>query len=170
MIGQCVRVLLPAAWLTLAVGCQSTQSVHPSLNQEIDRDLLGRFFDPMTQSAAAHDMSVADIHFVPHTAVLNGLGILRLDQLRPMLDRFGGTVRYETYSTDSDQMDARLASVTTYLTDSGVDMANVEVTNMISGGRGMTTAAAIKAQESFEKAEYGKGGIDGGGGGGGGGR
>ena len=159
MIGQSVRILLPAACLTLAVGCESMQTVHPTLNQEIDRDLLGRFFDPMAQSAAAHDMSVADIHFAPRTSVLNGLGVRRLEQLRPTLVRYGGTVRYETRSTDSDRIDARLASITAYLSESGVDMANVEVTDMISGGRGMSAKEAIAARDNFVKAGYGKGGT-----------
>ncbi|MFQ6049083.1 MAG: hypothetical protein ACE5K7_06945, partial [Phycisphaerae bacterium] len=57
-------------------------------------------FLQMTDNAALADMSVADIHFVAHTAELNGLGQRRLDRYVALLKRYGGRLRYDTALQD----------------------------------------------------------------------
>jgi len=121
------------------------------LRQPQDPTSMHRYYNPMIQNAAAYDMSVADIHFVPHTPRLNDLGVRRLDLLSGTLEEYGGTVRYETDSIDKDHIEARLAEVRIYLTDIGVDLSRVEVASMMSGGRGMSAEEAIRATARFRQ-------------------
>jgi len=123
----------------------------PILRQPQDAAAMHRYYDPMVANAAAYDISVADIHFVPHTSRLNDLGVRRLDLLSGTLQEYGGVVRYETDSTDKESIDARLVEIQTYLTDIGLDMTNVKVAAMMSGGRGMSATEAIKASERFRQ-------------------
>jgi hypothetical protein len=101
----------------------------------------------MADNALLHDMSVADLHFVPHTHELSGTGIARLDRMAVLLDTYGGTVRYETFSTDARFVQARLDHVREYIATTGCDMGRVEVKAMLSGGRGMSAEKAIAAEE-----------------------
>ena len=97
----------------------------------------------MADNAMLHDMSVADIHFVPHTAELSGTGAARLNRMATLLDTYGGTVRYETFNTDEALVKQRLDHVHEYLALTGCDMGRVQVKTMISGGRGMTASKAM---------------------------
>ena len=97
----------------------------------------------MADNAMLHDMSVADIHFVPHTAELSGTGAARLNRMATLLDTYGGVVRYETLDTDAAFVKQRLDHVHEYLALTGCDMGRVQVKAMISGGRGMAASKAI---------------------------
>src|SRR5262245_19635546 len=70
---------------------------------------LQPFFANMVDNATLSDMSLSDPHFIPHTGELNGTGTTRLDRMSTLLGTYGGTVRYETESTDSSLIDQRLA-------------------------------------------------------------
>jgi len=100
-------------------------------------------FTNMADNAMLHDMSVADIHFVAHTAELSGTGAARLNRMATLLDTYGGTVRYETFTTDEAFVKQRLDHVHEYLALTGCDMGRVQVKAMISGGRGMAASKAI---------------------------
>lgn len=141
-------LLLSVSALSISqIGCEDLRARQdPLTGQVIDAEVHRRYFRPMAMNATMHDMSVADIHFVPHTSELNGLGVARLADLASILDRFGGTVRYETFEEDRDRNNARLASVERHLTESGIDMTNVKVASQISGGRGMLATDAIAAK------------------------
>jgi len=97
----------------------------------------------MSDNALLHDMSVADFHFVPHTAELSGTGAARLNRMATLLDTYGGTVRYETFNTDEAFVKHRLEHVHEYLALTGCDMGRVQVKAMLSGGRGMAASKAI---------------------------
>jgi hypothetical protein len=101
-------------------------------------------FTYMVDNAMLHDMSVADVHFVPHTAELSGTGAARLNRMATLLDAYGGTVRYETFSTDDAMVKHRLEHVREYLALTGCDMGRVEIKAMISGGRGLAATKAIQ--------------------------
>lgn len=136
----------------LLVGCMDWKLPEDRLmGSPFDPKVMHRYYNPMVENAAAYDMSVADIHFVPHTDVLNELGTRRLDQLGGILQRYGGLVRYETASTDEDGITARLETITSYLADNGLDMTNVEVESKMSGGRGMSAKEAIAAANDAKK-------------------
>lgn len=146
-------LLSMSALSTLQIGCEDFRARQdPLTGQAIDPGALHRYYRPMAMNAVMHDMSVADIHFVPHTSELNGLGVIRLADLAFILDRFGGTVRYETFEKDRYRISARLASVERHLTELGIDMTNVKVASLISGGRGMLARDAIAAKKKAASA------------------
>lgn len=105
------------------------------------------WLDDMADNATLHDLAVADFHFVPHSAEISGTGEAKLERMAPMLSHYGGTVRYETSSTDKALVDQRIAHVKEYLKLAGCDMAKVKVEAMISGGRGMPADRAMKIAE-----------------------
>jgi len=100
-------------------------------------------WDDMADNAMLHDMTVADLHFVPHTAEISGTGAARLDRMATLLDAYGGTVRYETYESDDALVKKRLDHVKEYLTTTGCEMKRVEIKAMLSGGRTITAKSAI---------------------------
>lgn len=101
----------------------------------------------MADNAILQDMSIADIHFVPHTLELSGTGIARLDRMAVLLDTYGGLVRYETYNTDVGFVQDRLDHVREYLDTTGCDMGRVEIKATMSGGYGMSAEKALAAEE-----------------------
>lgn len=100
-------------------------------------------WDDMADNAMLHDMTVADLHFVPHTGEISGTGAARLDRMAALLDAYGGTVRYETYEPDESLVKKRLDHVKEYLTTTGCEMKSVEVKAMLSGGRTISATSAI---------------------------
>lgn len=113
----------------------------------------------MVDNAMLHDMSIADIHFVPHTAELSGTGEARLDRMAKLLGAYGGTVRYETFSTDEELTRQRLDHVREYLVLAGCNMDHVNVQAMMSGGRGMPADQAIEIKEKGTAPDSGSGGA-----------
>lgn len=101
----------------------------------------------MVDNAILHDMSLYDIHFVPHTAELSSTGLARLDRMSALLDVYGGVVRYDTRMTDEEMFDARLGHVAEYLASTGCNMDRVELARMQAGGGTMTAAEAVSALE-----------------------
>ncbi len=157
------RVMNPLSLLAIIavapIGCSEQlmeRREPPLLHQPANVDAMQRYYEPMVKNAAAHNMTVADGYFFPHTGMLNSLGAKQLDRVCVVLDQFGGTVRYETRSTDDELVAARLAAVEQYIIDTGVETTNIEVTAALSGGRGIWSrdalAAAIKSREATEKA------------------
>ena len=113
----------------------------------------------MVDNAILQDMSVSDIHFVPHTSEISGTGATRLDRMARLLDTYGGTVRYETYLTDEQMIQKRLEHVGEYLALAGCNMSRVELNAMQSGGRGMPAIEAIKAYERGTSPDSASGGT-----------
>ena len=128
--------------------CKSFKTATDLQVEMIDKTLEEprEHFTNMADNAMLHDMSVADIHFVPHTAELSGTGAARLNRMATLLDTYGGTVRYETFNTDETFVKQRLDHVHEYLALTGCDMGRVQVKAMISGGRGMTATNAFAVE------------------------
>jgi hypothetical protein len=106
----------------------------------------------MVDNAILSDMSLADIHFIPHTAEISGVGEARLARMAKLLNTYGGTVRYETQLTDEDMIALRLDHVREYLALTGCDMKRVEVTTGLPGGQGMWgDEATRKLKQGTEK-------------------
>ena len=97
----------------------------------------------MKDSAMQHQASISDLHFVPHTTELNGLGVAYLDRLTKLHAPYGGTVRYATTSTDEDFVATRLAHLSDYLEAAGADMSRINVVAAMPGGRGMRADEAL---------------------------
>ncbi len=145
-------VILPV--MVALVGCDHQlwqQRESTLLQKPVGLEALDRFYDPMIENAGAYNMSIGDGHFYPHTAELNSLGAKQLDRIAGALERHGGTVRYETRNSNGEFVNGRLKNIEEYLVDSGLDMANVEVKSMMSGGRGLSAKNALVAKGKAEK-------------------
>ena len=140
--------------------CKKFQTANDLTLQQIDRSMKEprEHLTNMADNAMLHDMSVADIHFVPHSAELSGTGAARLNRMATLLDAYGGTVRYETFITDEALVKQRLENVREYLALTGCEMDRVSIKTMMSGGRGMTATKAIKVDAKGTAKDAGKGG------------
>ena len=112
------------------------------------------FFTYMTDNATLSDMSVADIHFVPHTTELNSLGADRLSRIAQLIETYGGTVRYATRLQDEELVDQRLAHTRDFLAAAGADMERVEVIVAMAGADYMPADEAIEAKEKGMNSEF----------------
>jgi len=101
----------------------------------------------MVDNAILQDMSLADFHFVGHSNELSGTGVARLDRMAPLLDTYGGAVRYDTSITDTELVQTRLNHVREYLALTGCNMNRVEIKTMLPGGTGMTATRAIEKEQ-----------------------
>lgn len=148
-----MRWMRPAFGFCLAfalLGCQSASRNRPVVSTLSPGDKttsVERANAAMVDNAMLHDMTVADLHFVPHTGELNGTGVARLTRMAHMLDVYGGTVRYETFESNEDLLNLRLAHVHEFLASTGCDMERVEVRVMLSGGRSLRAKEAIRIME-----------------------
>jgi hypothetical protein len=136
-------------------GCESdlwTKPESPVLHKPYHRYALNRYYEPMAENAAATNLVFADGYFHPHTSEINSLGETQLDRMSLSLERFGGTVMYETRVSDEDLVDRRVAAVRQYFTDTGMDMDGVTVASGLSRGKGMWAGDAIIAAEKAAKA------------------
>lgn len=167
-----------AGCLVLTLGCYPPAS---RLNAPPQGDSprpseLQEPFTYMVDNAMLADMSLTDIHFVPHTAELNALGAHRLDRYARLLDMYGGTLRYDTTLTDEDLVAARIKHVKDFLATTEIEPGRIEVTKDLAGGRGMTAERAIIVLDNWRypsdawsaSPELWSGGGGGGGAGGGG--
>jgi len=140
-----VAVLLGSTGCNHCEKCQCFDTANQRTLDTIDRSMNAPrdHWNDMADNAMLHDMTVADLHFVPHTAEISGTGAARLDRMAALLDAYGGTVRYETYESDEAMVQQRLEHVKEYLTTTGCEMSRVEVKAMISGGRTIDARKAI---------------------------
>lgn len=89
------------------------------------------------------DMSIADMHFVPHTAELNGTGRARLERYAELLAGHGGTLTFDTSLSDSDLIAARIQSAEIFVNEYVPDDSKIAVVTGLSGGRGMAADEAV---------------------------
>lgn len=158
MLATYRRLILPSALLAMIVACNDAQTTHDMTIASMDEQKarFGAQFTHMVDNAALHDMSVADIHFIPHTAEISGVGEVRLNRMAKLLNTYGGTVRYETLLGDDELIGQRLAHVREYLALTGCNMERVQVTTMMSGGRGMPGDEAVAKFRKGTKEEAGE--------------
>lgn len=139
------RMIAGTLLLGLLAGCQQPMSrlnapphgttEHPSRLQDN--------YAHMVDNAILQDMSVSDLHFVPHRAQLNALGEERLWRLATLLEQYGGAIRFSTDESDEDLVDARTEVIMTFLADLGIDTSAELVRPDLPGGRGMHANEAI---------------------------
>ena len=152
MIRRYGSLIVVASLALVNAGCNTCDRCKPiKTSTDLQMELINQsreepreHFTYMADNAMLHDMSVADIHFVPHTAELSGTGAARLDRMASLLDTYGGTVRYETFGTDEEMVKRRLEHVREYLALTGCDMGRVQIKAMISGGGGLAATKAIQ--------------------------
>lgn len=147
--------LLLVALGFLCGGCQkpvTRLNAPPHGTTEVASDLHDTY-EHMTDNALLADMSVGDIHFLPHRPMLNSLGEQRLSRLAALMDMYGGTIRFNTAVQDETLIDQRTEAIVDYLASKGVDATSELLTRDLPGGRGMDAAQAIviRANEGVYK-------------------
>ncbi len=151
-----IRVVACCAALTAIVGCHGKNRGAVQLDMarmDEAREQPRTHLANMVDNAILHDMSLADFHFVPHSTELSGSGVARLDRMALMLDTYGGVVRYEASTTDEKLIKGRLDHVEEYLTLVGCSMEKVAIATGLSGGRGMSVAKSIEAEDAAHEAQ-----------------
>lgn len=104
----------------------------------------------MINNAVLADMSLAEFHFIPHSTELSGSGVKRLDRMAPMLDTYGGTVRYAGNVSDDELVKQRIAHVHEYLAMTGCNMDRVKIEPGLAGGQGMQARDALEKQRTMD--------------------
>lgn len=99
------------------------------------------------------DMSIADIHFVPHCAELSGTGEARLARYAELLAARGGTINYETVIDDDKLINDRLKNAKRFLVQALPGKQRVDVVSGIAGGRGMDSKEALAGQAIAKQPE-----------------
>ena len=100
-------------------------------------------FVHMVDNAMLEDLSLADIHFVPHSVELNGTGARRLERYSKLLTVYGGSIQYATSQANDPLAEGRMASIRTYLATTGIASERIKVTQGLPGGVGLTAREAI---------------------------
>jgi len=129
----------------LAAACNSPQ---PRLNAPPHgvaekTSPMQTMYSHMVDNALLADMTVSDMHFLPHRAILNTVGQQRLSRLATLMDAYGGTIRFNTDEADAELVDARLAAIVAFLRDAGIDTSTEVVIHDLPGGSGMDAGQAI---------------------------
>lgn len=142
MLFPCLLIALPACsnWSLPATEMQHNR-------MENTRASFGEHFSAMVDSAVLHDMSLAEMHFIPNSDQLNGNGVARLDRMARFLNAYGGTVRYDARNADEELLRERMANVREYLSAAGVDMEIVQVALMMPDGSGRPGDEAVSAYQ-----------------------
>lgn len=100
-------------------------------------------FTYMVDNALLADMTVSDMHFLPHRAQLSDLGMERLNRLASLIEAYGGTIRFNSDLEDRALIDQRLTTVCEYLAEAGMDTTSEIVKEDMPGGRGMDAGQVI---------------------------
>lgn len=149
----CRRFMVALMLCAAAVSCNRADGPHSASDVQMDKmdqskASFGSYFTHMTDNAMLSDMSLADMHFIPHTNELSGLGEVRIDRMAKLLSVYGGTVRYATELGDEAMIEQRMEHVREYLTLVGCSMDRVTVAVMGPGGIGMPGAEAVRNYRS----------------------
>ena len=135
--------------LGLVSGCQHFGEAYQESNITLHnaRSNSDARLQAMVDNASLSDMSIADIHFVPHTNVLNTLGEQRLQRYADMLMFQGGTLHLQTRATDEDFNLDRIESITNFLASAGIADGRIVTEPGLRGGRGIKAVEAIQVKE-----------------------
>ena len=126
----CRRFMVALMLSAAAVSCNHADGPRSPSNLHMDKmnqtkASYGSHFTHMTDNAMLSDMSLADMHFIPHTSELSGLGEVRIDRMAKLLNVYGGTVRYAAELGDEAMIEQRMQHVREYLTLVGCSMDRV---------------------------------------------
>ena len=92
------------------------------------------------------DMSIVDLHFIPHSAQLSATGQARLERYAELLSTSGGTIHYDPQISDDSLIKARVAAANLFLTETPANSTRTQVAIGAAGGRGMTAQEASLAK------------------------
>ena len=109
--------------------------------------------DATKDNAMLSDLSMAGIHFVPHTDELNSLGQGRLQRFAELLRDRGGTLYLDTASSDEAMNRARLQSMSNFLASAGISKSRIGTQMGMPAGPGIRAVEAIQVKERAFKPE-----------------
>lgn len=118
-----------------------------------DRHRLAEFFAYHNDQGMMADMSIADVHFIPHQSTLSGTGEARLERYAELLATTGGTLTYETELADEKLVQDRMRAAREFLAQSIPSNNRIDVVLGMPGGRGMGVAEALAGQAVAKEAE-----------------
>jgi hypothetical protein len=155
-----------AVAVLLAGGCNSPSARlnAPPHGKPDKAHELQSLYTHMTDNALLADMTVTDIHFIPHRAMLSPLGEDRLRRLASLMETYGGEIRFNTAVEDESLTARRLDVIVDFLMDAGIDTAVEVVAVGMPGGRGVAAEEAIlikRHQATYQPGAAGDGGKSG---------
>lgn len=139
------RAIVVAACALVAMGCNKPNdrlNAPPHGQSQESTDMQGTFVY-MNDNALLANMTVCDMHFMPHRALLSGQGVERLSRLASLMEAYGGTIRFDTRCEDEALNKQRLEVIREFLAETGIDTTSEVVREDISGGEGMYASEAI---------------------------
>lgn len=152
-MGVIVRTMTAMTLVLVVSGCASLgHKTATDWQLDLMKDMGGRSHtheQDMIDNAVLADLSLAEFHFIPHSGELSGSGVARLDRMAPLLDAYGGTVRYAANVADEELVKERIAQVREYLSMTGCNMDRVTIEPGLAGGRGVLARHALDKQEQF---------------------
>lgn len=154
--------LLTACWMYAWWGCAANEYTRlnaPPQGEAPAHPEWVAYYEHHNDQGMLADMSIADIHFVPHSSCLSGVGKVRLERYAELLSADGGTLHYDTLLTDNTLVDARLKVAKDFLAEAAPGTRPIDVLVGIAGGRGMsnkeaTAAAGVAQQPEPRKSAY----------------
>jgi hypothetical protein len=144
--------------LTIAAFTGCEKPTVPRLNappqgEAQDHPSVSNYFVYHDDQGMLADMSIADIHFVPHTAQLSGVGEARLERYAELLAGTGGCIHYDTGLQDQTLIEARLVTARSFVKDALPSGKTIELAVGLPGGRGMSAKEAKGGRGVAEQAE-----------------
>lgn len=97
----------------------------------------------MQDAALLADMSISDMHFFPHRALLTSLGEQRLSRLALLMQEYGGSIRMSSALDDAELLRQRTDAVVAFLTEAGIEVVPQTVVQDVPGGRGLPAAEVL---------------------------
>jgi len=140
----------------IGVGCerkQQTQMNAPPQGYAPENPASSDYYAYHNDQGMMADMSIADIHFVPHSADLSGTGVARLERYAELLANSGGTLNYDTTLTDSMLVERRMSTARTYLSKCMANSQRVDIVLGMPGGPGMRAKESIAGQNVAQQPE-----------------
>ncbi len=145
-----LRAGVPAyAVMLLLAGCDhiGERFIERNVSFHSARPIMEERLIAMGDNAMLHDMAMAEIHFVPHTTELNTLGEQRLERYARLLSDSGGTLSFQSSTTDKEFNEARIASITRFLAESGIAQERIIAQVGLRKSKGMGAEEAIQVME-----------------------
>ena len=162
MLGTYRRLIILPMLCVAITACNRSQRAdtladYPLAEASRPRTPYGRHFAQMVDNAILNDLDLADFHFITHTSELSGTGEARLNRMAPLLNVYGGIVRYSTRLDDDDLIGQRMEHVREYLSLVGCDMDRTTLAVMMPGSRGATGKEAVWKYRALTSKPTGKG-------------
>ncbi|MFQ5503016.1 MAG: hypothetical protein ACE5EQ_12075 [Phycisphaerae bacterium] len=154
LIGLSTAAILLGFFLAGCVKPAETKMLNaPPQGYSESRHRLAEFFAYHNDQGMIADMSIADIHFIPHQRQLSGTGEARLERYAELLATSGGTLTYETKLEDDILVEERIKVAREFLAQSIPSNNRIDVVLGVPGGRGMDVAEAATGQAVAKEAE-----------------